>query len=161
MASAGIFATAGAKLYIGQALAPLTVAFVAADFATQSWVEVGFNENIGEFGDQSANIKFDSIEQSRTYKLKGNRDAGDMKVVCGIDSLDAGQLALYAAEALPNNFAFKILFNDMPVGGTSGSIRYFIGLVMDVRETLDTANTVMKLNTTVAINSNVVRVAAA
>lgn len=157
---AGIFATAGAKLFIGDALAAKTTPFVAGDFTTQSWVQIGWVENMGAFGDESASITFDAIEQQRTQKLKGTRNAGDMTVVCGIDYEDLGQIALREAEALPNNFAFKVLFNDMPAGGTSGSIRYFIALVMTVREQLDTANNVMKLNTTLGINSNVVRVAA-
>ena len=157
---AGIFATAGSKLYVGQATPTQVAPFVENDFAGQSWVEIGWLENIGEVGDSAASIKFDSIEQQRTVKLKGNRDAGDMTVVCGIDYEDPGQIALLAAEALPNNFSFKLLFNDKPVGGSSGSIRYFVALVMTARERLDTANNVMKLNATVAVNSNIVRVAA-
>jgi hypothetical protein len=155
---AGIFATAGARLYIGGSLAAQTVDFVEADFATQSWTPVNWMENIGAFGDEAASITFDAIEQQRTQKLKGTRNAGDMAVVCGIDYEDAGQIALRAAEATPNNYAFQVLFNDMPVGGTSGSLRYFVGLVMTARETLDTANNVMKLNATIGINSNIVRV---
>lgn len=155
---AGIFATAGARLFIGSPLAAQTTDFVEADFAGQSWVAVNWMENIGAFGDEAASVTFDAIEQGRTQKLKGTRNAGDMEVVCGIDYEDAGQIAIRAAEATPNNYAFKVLFNDMPGGGTSGSIRYFIGLVMSARETLDTANNVMKLNATIGINSNIVRI---
>lgn len=155
---AGIFATAGSELYIGGALAAKIVDFVLADFATQSWTQVGWMENIGAFGDESASVTFDAIEQQRTQKLKGTRNAGDMAVVCGIDFSDAGQIALRAAEQTPNNYAFKVLFNDMPTGGTAPSERYFVGLVMSARETLDTANNVMKLNTTIGVNSNIVRV---
>jgi hypothetical protein len=115
-------------------------------------------ENIGAFGDEAASITFDAIEQARTQKLKGTRNAGDMAVVCGIDYADTGQIALRTAETSPNNYAFKVLFNDMPSGGTSGSLRYFIALVMSARETLDTANNVMKLNATLGVNSNIVRV---
>lgn len=157
---AGIFATAGSTLFIGQSFAAQTDDVLEADFAGESWVQISWMEQIGEFGDEAASIKFDAIEVGRTFKLKGNRDAGDMQVVCGIDYADTGQVAVRAAEALPNNFAFKVLFNDMPVGGTSGSIRYFIGLVMSAREVLDTANNVMKLRATVAVNSNVVQIAA-
>lgn len=155
---AGIFATSGARLYIGGSLAAQTSDFVLGDFTGQSWVAINWMENIGAFGDEAASITFDAIEQERTQKLKGTRNAGDMTLVCGIDYEDAGQIALRAAEATPNNYAFKVEFNDMPAGGTSGSLRYFIGLVMTARETLDTANNVMKLNGTIGINSNIVRV---
>lgn len=157
---AGIFATAGATLYIGGALAAKTTDFVLGDFSGESWVQVSWMENIGAFGDEAASITFDAIEQQRTQKLKGTRNAGDMTVVCGIDYEDAGQIALRAAEATPNNYAFKVVFNDAPTAGTP-SERYFVGLVMSARETLDTANNVMKLNTTIGVNSNIVRVNAA
>ncbi len=157
---AGIFATAGAILYIGGSLPAQTSDFVLGDFAGQSWVQVSWMENIGAFGDEAATITFDAIEQQRTQKLKGTRNAGDMSLVCGIDYEDAGQVAIRAAEATPNNYAFKVQFNDAPVGGTP-SERYFIALVMTAREQLDTANNVMKLNATLGINSNIVRVNAA
>lgn len=157
---AGIFATAGAKLYVGGPLAAKTSDFVLGDFAGQSWVQVSWMESIGAFGDESTSITFDAIEQQRTQKLKGTRNAGDMAVVCGIDYEDAGQIILRAAEATPNNYAFKVQFNDAPAGGTP-SERYFIALVMSARETLDTANNVMKFNPTLGVNSNIVRVNAA
>lgn len=157
---AGIFATAGSKLYIGGSLAAKTTNFVVGDFAGQSWVLIGWMENIGSFGDESTPVNFDAVEQQRTQKLKGTRNAGDMTVVCGIDYEDAGQIALYAAEETSNNYAFKVEFNDMPAGGASPSERYFIALVMSAREALDTANNVMKLNSVLGVNSNIVRVAA-
>jgi hypothetical protein len=154
---AGIFATAGAKLFIGGALAAKTVDFVLSDFSGESWVEVGWLENIGAFGDQANSITFDAIGQARTQKLKGVRNAGDMSVVAGLDYSDPGQIAMRAAEASPNNFAFKVQFNDEPEGGTKPSTRYFVGMVMAARETLDTANNVMKLDLTIGVNSNIVR----
>lgn len=157
---AGIFATAGSRLYVGQSLAAKTVPFVLADFAGQSWVPVNWMENLGAFGDESTSVTFDAIEQQRTQKLKGTRNAGDMTLVCGIDYEDVGQATLRGAETEPNNYAFKVVFNDAPSGG-SGSERYFIALVMSARETLDTANNVMKLNATLGLNSNIVRVNAA
>lgn len=157
---AGIFATAGAKLFIGGALAPKSAPFVEADFSGQSWIEVGWTENLGTFGDESSEITFDAIGEGRTQKLKGTRNAGNMSLVCGVDYEDEGQIALRNAEALPNDFAFKVEFNDAPVGGTP-SIRYFIAKVMSAAEQLDTSNNVVRLNATLGVNSNIVRVNAA
>lgn len=155
---AGIFATAGAKLFIGAQLNAKAADFVLGDFASQSWVEVNWLENIGAFGDEAAAITFDAIGEGRTQKLKGNRNAGDMSIVCALDYEDSGQIALRAAEATDYNYAFKVEFDDAPTGSGDPSERYFIGLVMSARETLDTANNVMKMNVVVAINSNIVRV---
>lgn len=158
--SAGIFATAGAAVYIGNPLPAKSTPFVLADFAGQSWVRIGWLENIGAFGDESSEITFDAIAENRTQKLKGVRNAGTMELVAGIDYEDEGQIALRAAEAEPNDYAFKVEFNDGPVGG-SNSERYFIAKVMSARETLEGANNVMRLNASLGINSNIVRVNAA
>lgn len=155
-----IFATAGSKIYIGGTMIAQSDEFVASDFTSQSWVEVAWAESIGEFGDESAEITFDAIGEGRTQKLKGTRNAGTMACRFGIDSLDPGQAALRAAEATPEDYAFRVDFNDAPSLSGTPSIRYFIAKVMTAREVLDTANNVVRLNVGLGINSNVVRVAA-
>lgn len=155
----GIFATAGSKVYIGQVKAAQSADFIEADFSAQSWTEIGWLETIGQFGDESSEITFEAIGESRTQKLKGTRNAGNMELVCAIDNDDAGQSALRAAEATPFDYAFKVEFNDASDMGTN-SLRYFVAKVMTAREALDAANNVVKLNATLAINSNIVRVAA-
>lgn len=156
--STGIFATAGSSIFIGQSIAAKSDDFTAADFSGQSWTEINWVENLGSFGDKSAEITFDAIGETRTQKLKGTRNAGNMSLVMGIDSSDAGQAAVRSAEATPNDYAFKVVFNDAPLGGTP-SIRYFIAKIMSAEEQLDGANNVSKLNAALALNSNVVRVA--
>lgn len=154
---AGIFATAGSKFFIGQSMAAQSAPFVEADFLVNSWTEVAWLESIGAFGDESSEITFDAIGENRTQKIKGVKNAGNLEVVAGADYEDPGQAAMRAAEATPNDYAFRVDFNDAPVGGTP-SKRYFIGKVMSARESLDTANNVIKVNLGIGINSNVVRV---
>lgn len=156
---AGIFATAGASLSIGGVLAAKTTDFVALDFVSQSWVSVSWLESIGQFGDEAAEVTFDALDTGRTLKLKGQRNAGNMEVVCGVDYEDDGQYNLRAAEATDFDWAFRVQFDDAPSGGTP-STRYFIAKVMSAREQLDTANNVVKLMVTLGINSNIVRVGA-
>ncbi len=157
-----IYATNGAKLYIGAALAAKAADFVQGDFTSQTWVEIGEIEGLGSVGDASAEISFDSVSASRTRRLKGTRNAGAMDVVCGIDYADAGQIALLAAEKTPHDYAFRLVLNDAPPrpGGGTGtpSQRLFIAKVGSVVEALDTANNVMKLNAALWVNSNVVKV---
>lgn len=155
-----IFATAGSKLYIGGELLDKSDDFVLADFAGETWVEVKDVESLGTLGDNASEVTFESLGQSRTKRLKGTRNAPPMDVVCGINYTDAGQTSLVAAEASPNDFAFKVVFNDAPSGGTP-SERYFIAKVGSASETYDTANSVMKLNASLWVNSNVVKVSAA
>jgi len=154
-----IFATSGSQVYIGDALDPGTSDLALSDFGGQSWTEIGWVQNLGTFGDTSQEVTFDSIDQSRTQKLKGTRNAGNMALVTGVDYSDAGQVALIAAEQTSNDYAFKIVFNDAPSGGTA-SERYFVGKVMSVAEQLDGANNVARMNATIGINSNIVQVLA-
>lgn len=153
-----IFATAGAKLHIGGALSNAVV--VASDFTSQTWVEVRNLESIGSFGDTAEVIDATTIDHARKFKLKGARDAGTMEVTAFLDYADAGQLALLAAEATPHGYAFRVTFNDAPPGGTP-SQRLFVAMVTGASEQLDGANDAMKMQATLAINSNIVRVAAA
>lgn len=155
-----IFATAGSKLFIGPEMEAGEDDLLQADFETSpplSWTEITPLENLGTVGDSNEVINFDAINLGRRQKLKGVADAGTMQVVCGADALNAGQIAVQAAQQSPNTYAFKLQFNDAPLSGTP-SIRYFVAHVMSASETLDTANNVIKFNMTLGVNSNVVRV---
>ncbi|MGB5903498.1 MAG: hypothetical protein WBH00_11630 [Xanthobacteraceae bacterium] len=153
-----IFATAGAKLYIGTALAAKNSDFVEADFSAITWKEITPMETIGSLGDTASEITFEGIGNARTQKLKGTRNAGNMECVAGIDYADEGQIAVLAAEKTPYDYAFKLVFNDAPSGvGATPSERKFVAKVMSAAEALDAANNVMKMNFTLAINSNIVR----
>lgn len=155
-----IYATNGAKLYIGGALAAKSTDFTQSDFTSQSWAEIAPVESLGSIGDTSAEVPFTAIGEGRDKRLKGSRNAGTVEVVCGIDYTNAGQIALLAAEKTIHDYAFKLVLNDAPPSGTP-SERYFIAAVGSVVEAFDTANSVMKLQASLWVNSNVVRVNAA
>lgn len=155
-----IYATAGAKLYIGAAKSAKSTDFLAVDFAGETWTEIKEVEGLGSVGDTATAVEFTSLADGRKRKLKGTRDAGTMELVIGIDPTDAGQTALVAAEKTIFDYAFKIVLNDAPFAGTP-SERYFIAKVMSVAEQFDQADNVMKLNASLGVNSNVVRVNAA
>lgn len=154
------FATAGSKVFIGNTLAMKNTDFEATDFDTQVWTEIGSLDTIGTFGDTAQAITESIIGEGRDKTVKGTRNAGTMELVANIDYADPGQIALLAAEKTIHDYAFKVQFNDAPEGGTP-SQRLFIGKVMSAAEALDQANSAMKLNASVAVNSNIVRVNAA
>lgn len=157
-----IFATNGTKIFIGSTIDASGGNLTEADFTSQSasWKEIGETENLGTFGDTSAEITFETINSNRTRRLKGTRNAGNLDLVCGLDYADEGQLALIAAEKTPYDYAFKIEFMDAPPLGTP-SQRMFAAKVGSAAEALDAANSVMKLNSSLWINSNIVKIAAA
>lgn len=155
-----IFATNGAKLYIGAAISDKSTDFVASDFTSQDWTEIKHTESLGSVGDTANEIATDLIDQARTKRLKGTRNAGTMEVVCGLDSADPGQIALIAAERTIHDYAFRLVLKDAPAGGTP-SERMFIAKVGSAAEAFDTANNVVKLNASLWVNSNVVKIDAA
>ncbi|MFN4102124.1 MAG: hypothetical protein ACK4GT_20370 [Pararhodobacter sp.] len=154
-----IYATAGARLYIGGPLPAKSSDFVLADFDTQTWVEIDETEGLGSAGDTSAEVTFDGINSARTRRLKGTRSGGTMEIVCGLDMADPGQIALIAAERTKHDYAFRVVLADAPAGGTP-SERMFVAQVGSAAEQYDTANSVMKLNASLWVNSNIVKVAA-
>lgn len=157
-----LFATAGAKLFIGPPKAFLDVDFTEADFTAGSpaYLEIGGLTNLGTLGDTSELLTSNQISVSRTRKFKGSKNGGSMQVVADLDYADGGQLALIAASMDDATYSFKLVFNDAPAGGTP-SVRYFTSLVMSAAEQLNEANNVMALNSTLEIDSNIVRVSAA
>jgi hypothetical protein len=157
-----IFATNGSKLYIGGAMASTSADLTLSSFSGQSanWEEIGEAEGLGSLGDTATEIDITTLNDNRTKRLKGSRSAGTMELVCGIDYADAGQLALIAAEKTDDEYAFKLVLNDAPAGGTP-SERYFVALVGSTTEAFDAANQVMKLTASLWVNSNIVRVNAA
>jgi hypothetical protein len=159
---ATLYPVAGCRYYIGGAKVPQTAPFTAADFTAETWVEIGGWTQMGGIGDAAQLITTDVINEGRTKKSKGTRNAGSMQNVFNTDPLDAGQIAAIAAEATINNYAFKLELNDKPAAGPSptNSMRYFIGLVTQANESGGGANTIQSFNLTVEINSNIVRVAA-
>lgn len=151
-----IFATAGTKLFIGGVLDGQSADLTEASFNGQTWVEVKNPESLGSVGDEAEQISFDDLSSKRRKKLKGVRDAGIMEVIAGIDYSDPGQIAALAAEKANGDYAFKVVFDDAPAGGTP-SERLFSAAVGSAREALETANNVMKLQLALWVNSNVVR----
>lgn len=155
-----VYATAGAKIYIGGVKASKSTDFVASDFTAEVWVEIKEVEGLGSLGDTSSAIEFNSLGDGRKRKIKGVRDAGNMELIAGIDHADAGQTALIAAEKAIHDYAFRIVLNDAPAGGTP-SERLFIAKVMSASEQFDQSDNIMKLNVSLGVNSNICRTNAA
>lgn len=161
-----VYAAGNSKFYIGGAFADTALDndLTEASFTSQSWVQIKRLEGLGTLGAAREAINYVEVETYRQKTLRGPANSGTMDVICLLDPTDPGQLAVIAAEKTgpfdPENFAFKL---EMPDGSTSGtpSMRMFAATVLGAAEQFDQANNIMKLNITLAINSNIVRKAAA
>lgn len=149
-----IYTGAGCKLSIGTT----QPAPALAQFQADSYTLVGEVEDLGEFGDESEEVRFTSLDDSRVRKLKGPRDAGTIQVVCGHDDSNTGQQEMIAAEAESLDYNFKIeLNNKLTIGGTNG-LQYFRGKVMSKRLQVGQANNVVRRRFNVGINTAIVEV---
>jgi hypothetical protein len=144
----------GAKISIG----PTTPAGTEAEYSALTYVEIGEVENLGEFGDQSNDVTFTSLKDSRVRHLKGARDAGVLALVVGRDSKDAGQVALKAAEKTKHAYAFKIEAADAEDASDPNSVYYFHALVQSARENFGEADNVVRTTFNLGIATGIIEV---
>lgn len=155
----GIFATGGAKLSVTANTTP-PATFDAAGYGALTYTEVKSKENLGSLGDESVEVLFDAIEEKRTKRIKGQRNANMLVLTCGLDDEDPGQIAMDAAEAddSSGDYHFKLELPNKRSSGGTNAIRYFSAKVFSERENLETANNVAKKVYNIGINTAIVRV---
>ncbi|MDR6632341.1 hypothetical protein J2X72_001125 [Phyllobacterium sp. 1468] len=153
----------GAKYYIGgtTAIDYTTDVSAIAAFEALTWVEVKEVEDGGEFGDESADVTFQSLGDGRVRHLKGARDAGTIALVVGDDPLDAGQVAMRAAEKTKFQYNFKVEYEDAPSDLYDNSVDYFRGLVMSARKNVGTGDNVLRRTFSIGISTKILTVDAA
>jgi hypothetical protein len=150
-----IASTTGAKVYIGPVN---TTADDETAYAALSYVEITPVESIGEFGDQASTIEFTALGDARVRKRKGVRNAGDLNIVVGHDPLDAGQLAMVAAEATEFSYAMKVVLADAADENDADSVFYFRALVSSARVNVGSANAIIKRTFVALIDSQIIEV---
>lgn len=144
----------GTKIYIGAAVSEAQADTLAEFIAMTGWVEVKQVESIGEFGDQATDVTFAALGDSRVRHAKGARDAGTMAIVVGHDPVDAGQLAITAAQETNDEYAFRVVLPDGPAG-MSDSERYLRGLVASARLNVGANDNVIRTTFNVLISSEI------
>jgi hypothetical protein len=150
----------GSKLYIGSEDANDSVD-TQAEYEAQSWTEIGEVEDIGEFGDQWNTTEFAALADGRVRRFKTTKDAGTLNLVVGFSSGNAGQAAVKAAFASKNNYTVKITLNDAGTGSPSSPTTfYFRAQVLGDRLVVGKNDNVVRKNIPLAINSDLIEVAA-
>lgn len=146
----------GAKLYIG----PVSLASTISQFEALSWVEVGSIETIPQFGPTYNVTKYTPIADGLTRKKKGARDNGDPELVCFLDNLDVGQMAMLAAVPNKAAFAFKMVVPDAPPEIDEGevttpSVYYFLAYVTGATNEVGSADNIQRRRFGLAITTDV------
>jgi hypothetical protein len=159
-----VFSSNGLKAYIGNDPVDTPTADLATtDFDGVTWLQISQLETIGVVGSEGQEIGYATHDDGRERTLKGTRKASTLEVGAYLDYSDPGQAKLLEAEGNNNNYPIRIVYNDAPVTGTSptSSERLMIGLVMSVNEESGDPNNPLKVQASIAVNSNVVPVLAA
>jgi hypothetical protein len=147
-----IVTASGTRVYISGTALASTIDTVLEFAAVSTWTEIGLVESVGEFGDESSAITFEALGDGRVRKAKGAADAGTMAIVVAHDPTDLGQAAIELAQQNNDNYGFKVVLPDSPVG-YSDTILYFRGLVMGRRKNVGNNANVIRNTYNVGINS--------
>lgn len=135
LVAAGYFNTnAGSKLYVCATAQPDELE--VADFEGLTWVQVGGVGSVGETGDNTNMLSYDTWDDAVVQKAKGMTNAGDPEIEVARDPDDAGQDILRTAAGTNLYYAFKIEGTDQPDANPASTptIRYNRGLVAGPRE---------------------------
>ncbi|MDT3720350.1 hypothetical protein [Pseudomonas oryzihabitans] len=159
MAGDNLNTAAGCRFYLGTKKAAAT----QTEFESDTFVEVGEIEDLGEFGDTFSSVNFTSLKNGRVRKYKGTADAGDMTLTIGLDNGDAGQNALKVAhkDRSKGDYNIKVTLNDGDPTATpvlKPTTFYYRGKVMNNTVAPGAADNVVRRNVTVAINSDVLEI---
>lgn len=155
--TATISASNGSKFYIGTASDVFNQTLATAAVYTQ----VKKVQTMPEFGDTATPIAFTGVDDNREVMIKGTSNAGTSTVNVGYVAGDPGQLLMDAAQASRSNYFFKIVENDMPVGGTAPTTVYLWGMVMSRKRKIGAANAVVMVDYGMTINDAPIEVQAA
>lgn len=134
VATAYFNTNAGSKLYV--CATPQPTDLDATAFAGLTWVLVGGVGSVGETGDNTNMLNYETWDDEVVQKAKGLTDAGSPEIEVARDPSDAGQDILRTAAQTTLYYAFKIEGTDLPDAtvGSTPTIRYNRGLVAGPRE---------------------------
>ncbi|AHF68687.1 hypothetical protein [Pseudomonas cichorii] len=161
MADDNLNTAAGCRFSLGTKM----VAATEAEYAADTYIQVGEIEDLGEFGDTFSSVTFTSLSDGRVRKYKGTADAGDMTLTVGLDNGDAGQKAVKTAhkDRSKGNYNIKVTLNDGDPTAQPAVLPttfYFNGKIMNNTVAPGAADNVVRRNITIGINSDILEIEA-
>jgi hypothetical protein len=149
----GSSTSAGTKIAISATLP--TTPDAAGYGALSAMTDIGGVESIPAFGPSIAVNSFQPLA-GPVEKHKGPVNYGSLQIPMALDKSDAGQILLRTAAEPDNNAMYSVR-----VTYPNGDKRYFQGRVFGWTETPGAATNVLMGNTTIEVNTKVVKVDAA
>lgn len=136
--------TAGTTLKV-TASQPAT--YDATGYNALSMTLVGEITNFGEFGRMYNVVKHNPVATRSTVKKKGSYDEGTLALQLGLDTDDAGQIILKAANLSDNDYSFLITTQN-------GDKYYFQAKVMSFKVGVGGVDTVTSATMTLEITTS-------
>lgn len=146
--------SAKTKIYISDG--PAT----AADFEALTYIEIGEVVSIGEFGSEFSAVSFTALNDRLVRKFKGSEDPGTIAIEMGRDATDNGQAALRTALGSDQDYAFHIVMNDAPVGGTPSEF-YARAKVMSYRINIGNSDSITGATADLGVTTRFIEISAA
>jgi hypothetical protein len=150
----------GTTLAIGTTLAVPNE--TKAEYEADSYTDVGDVEEIGPFGDQRNPVTFAALADGRMRKARGTADAGDAIITYAHLTANSGQDAIKTAyeatSQATDEFNFRVQLNDQIA--TNPTTYYFRAKVMGRQQQSITNDGVVRVQATLAINTELLEVAA-
>lgn len=144
---------AGSRLYVSAAL-PAT--YDKTGFEALTWVEVGEVTEIPSFGKVYNVVNHNPLGDRKTVKRKGSYDNGSIDVPYAYDMTpggDAGQALLLAGLDSDVSRSFWVDIKELKA-------HYFTGQITSAPTTVGSVDQIIMKNTTIAIDDDVLEVAA-
>jgi hypothetical protein len=136
------------------ALSKLYIGTTATSGSGDTYTEISFITNMGEFGRTYDEIKFTSLEDRAVLKFKGQYDDGTMQLDLGRAAADAGQAAAIVARDTDFDYNFKVALNDASTtSGATPTTFIFKAKVMSYTTNVGNVNQVTAAKITLSIKS--------
>lgn len=149
-----VYTAAGTIISVSDTL-PTSYDDDASDgFPSLSFTEVGEVTDLGEFGRVYEQVVHNPLNNRRTIKRKGSYDDGEVSMVVARTPGDAGQTILQTGLDSDDSISVKVELQ-------SGDVLYFSVQVMSYTANVGTINQIVQSSVTLAIDNDIVEVAAA
>lgn len=155
-----MFATLGARLYLGDVMLAPDQDLGASDFTAVTWTEIGGITNLGRTGLKAEVERFavpDCNEPDRPPRMRkdiASVDGGTMTVLADLSHEDAGQQLIWSSVGKESR-AVRLVLPPSPSIATQQ--RLLVAYVVGADEQWNDANSIMQLQIELEIDSNVVR----
>lgn len=121
--------------------------FNAAGYAALAWTTVGEVTDLGEFGREYALVTHNPIASRGTVKKKGSFNEGSLTLQLGLDTDDAGQIILKAAQNSDADYSFLVTMQN-------GDKYYFQSQVMSFKVGAGTVDNIVGATVQLEITTN-------